>query len=225
MPASASRQDQDRSGGSKRVRAAPGRAEVCESEPHLLLRLQVTTPSWAQNQLSYILGTSRENLSTRDPAPRASRVSLIGRVASPGGESGGVGRVCEPLATGMFYRRPAPRFPYCVSPELRQRAGQLPARTLRPPSLEYLLPGPLWRKVAGAPGWLSRLSGRFLVLAQVTTSRVVSLSPTSGSALTVRSLLGILSSAPPVLTRACAHACVCARVLKCTKKKKEVTDP
>ena len=45
----------------------------------------------------------------------------------------------------------------------------------------------------GTPGWLSRLSGRLLVSAQVMISRFLSLSPTSGSALTMWSLLGILS--------------------------------
>ena len=45
----------------------------------------------------------------------------------------------------------------------------------------------------GAPGWLSRLSVQLLVLAQVVISWFVSSNPTSGSVLTVRSLLGILS--------------------------------
>ena len=56
---------------------------------------------------------------------------------------------------------------------------------------------------AGVPGGLSPLSFRLLVSAQVTISRFVRLSPTSGSVLTVRSLLGILSlplSAPPLLS-------------------------
>ena len=52
----------------------------------------------------------------------------------------------------------------------------------------------------GAPGWLSRLSVRLLILAQVTISGFMGLSPASSSALTTRSLLGSLSlSAPPLL--------------------------
>ena len=43
------------------------------------------------------------------------------------------------------------------------------------------------------PGWLSWLSVRLLILAQVMISRFVSLSPRLGSALTVWNLLGILS--------------------------------
>ena len=50
----------------------------------------------------------------------------------------------------------------------------------------------------GAPGWLSWLSFQFLILAQVTISWFVSLSPMSGSVLTAQSLVGFLSlSAPP----------------------------
>ena len=44
----------------------------------------------------------------------------------------------------------------------------------------------------GAPGWLSRLSVRLLISAQAVISWFVSLSPTSGSVLTVWGLLGIL---------------------------------
>ena len=56
-----------------------------------------------------------------------------------------------------------------------------------------------------APGWLSRLSVRLLVSAQVMLSQLMSSDPTPGSVLTVGSLLGILSfslslSAPPLLT-------------------------
>ena len=43
------------------------------------------------------------------------------------------------------------------------------------------------------PRWLSQLSVRLLVSAQVMISWFGSWSPTSGSVLTVRSLLGILS--------------------------------
>ena len=45
----------------------------------------------------------------------------------------------------------------------------------------------------GAPGWLSRLSVRLLVLAQVVISWFTSSSPALASALAVQSLLGILS--------------------------------
>ena len=56
----------------------------------------------------------------------------------------------------------------------------------------------------GAPGWLSQLTVRLLVLAQVTILQFIGLSPTSGSTLTVWSLLGIFSlflslSASPML--------------------------
>ena len=49
----------------------------------------------------------------------------------------------------------------------------------------------------GAPGWLSPLSDRLLISAQVMISRFVSSSPTSDSVLTARSLCGILSPRPP----------------------------
>ena len=52
------------------------------------------------------------------------------------------------------------------------------------------------------PGWLSRLSVRLLILAQVMISQPVSLSPALGSALTMQRLRGILSPslfAPPPL--------------------------
>ena len=54
--------------------------------------------------------------------------------------------------------------------------------------------------------WVTQLSVRlFLILAQVMISRLVGLSPASGSALTAQSLLGILSlspslSIPPLLS-------------------------
>ena len=45
----------------------------------------------------------------------------------------------------------------------------------------------------GVPGWLSWLSIRLLVSAQVVISLFVGSSPVSGSALTIWNLLGILS--------------------------------
>ena len=48
-------------------------------------------------------------------------------------------------------------------------------------------------KKGGAPWWLSQLSIRFLILAQVMISWFKSSSPASGSMLIVGSLLGILS--------------------------------
>ena len=58
-------------------------------------------------------------------------------------------------------------------------------------------------KRIGAPGWLSQLSIQLFILAQVMISRFMRSIPASGSAPTVRSLLGILSllalSAPPLL--------------------------
>ena len=44
-----------------------------------------------------------------------------------------------------------------------------------------------------APGWLSKLNVELLISAQVMISQFMSLSPTSGSVLTVWGLLGILS--------------------------------
>ena len=69
------------------------------------------------------------------------------------------------------------------------------------------------------PGWLSQSSVQFLIPAQVMVSQFVSLSPASGSALTVRSLLGIFSllpslSAPPLLSLALS------KLNKLKKKKK-----
>ena len=63
--------------------------------------------------------------------------------------------------------------------------------------------------LAGAPGAVSRLSNRLLVLAQVVISCFVSSGPKPGSALTVRSLLGVLSPSlcpSPALVRVCARA-------------------
>ena len=50
-----------------------------------------------------------------------------------------------------------------------------------------------FKRQLGVPGWLSRLSIRLLILAQVMISRFGSSSPTSASVLVVQSLLGILS--------------------------------
>ena len=60
---------------------------------------------------------------------------------------------------------------------------------------------PSWQDLSkksflGAPGWLKWLSVGLLVLAPVMISQFVSSSPTSGSALTVGSLPGILSPLP-----------------------------
>ena len=69
----------------------------------------------------------------------------------------------------------------------------------------------------GAPGWLSRLSVRLLVSAQVVISWFVSSSLASGSVLTVRSLLGILAlSSLSGLPRSCCLS------LKISKLKKNV---
>ena len=53
------------------------------------------------------------------------------------------------------------------------------------------------KQLRGALGWLSRLSLWLLILAQVMISQFVGSSPTSGSSLTVWSLLGILSLSLP----------------------------
>ena len=47
-----------------------------------------------------------------------------------------------------------------------------------------------------APGGLSRLNIHLLISAQVTISRFLTSNPASGSVLTARSLLGILSLCP-----------------------------
>ena len=67
----------------------------------------------------------------------------------------------------------------------------------------------LKNKLLGEPGWLSGLSIQLLVSAQVTISWFIGSSPGLASALTVWSLLWILSlspflSAPPQLMRMCA---------------------
>ena len=61
-------------------------------------------------------------------------------------------------------------------------------------------------KILGVPGWLIRLSFGFLISSQVMISQFMGSSPTPASALTVWSLLGILSqslslSAHPMRTR------------------------
>ena len=63
----------------------------------------------------------------------------------------------------------------------------------------------------GMPGWVSRLSHRLLISAQVMISECVGLSPTSGSALIARNLLGILClypflSAPPLPAPMCSRS-------------------
>ena len=58
---------------------------------------------------------------------------------------------------------------------------------------EYYIKICLKKVGLGAPGWLSRLSIRLLILAQVMTSRFTGQSSASGSVLTARSLPGILS--------------------------------
>ena len=62
--------------------------------------------------------------------------------------------------------------------------------------------GPSVDEWIGTAGWLSQLSFRLLTSAQVTILQFVSSSPTSGSALTAQSLLGILSplsALPPLV--------------------------
>ena len=53
--------------------------------------------------------------------------------------------------------------------------------------------GIIKKKESGGPGWLSQLSVQLLVLAQVMNLHFVSLSPASGTVLTMQNLLGILS--------------------------------
>ena len=52
---------------------------------------------------------------------------------------------------------------------------------------------PTLEKERGVPGWLSQLSIWLLISAQAMISWFMSSNPASGSVLTVRSLLGILS--------------------------------
>ena len=65
----------------------------------------------------------------------------------------------------------------------------------------------------GSPGWLCWLSVWLLVLAQDMISQFVSLSPESGSVLTVQSLLGILS-----LSLSLPRHCSLSRSLQTNKK-------
>ena len=51
-------------------------------------------------------------------------------------------------------------------------------------------------KGSGAPGWLSQLTSRLLISAQVMISWLVGSSPELGPALTSQSLLGILCPTP-----------------------------
>ena len=67
------------------------------------------------------------------------------------------------------------------------------------------------------PGWLSRLSGQLLISAPVMISQFVRSSPTSGSVLTVWSLLGILSLSS--LRPSPAHT-ICLSLKKKKKEKK-----
>ena len=62
----------------------------------------------------------------------------------------------------------------------------------------------------GVPGWLSQLSIRLLISAQVMISRFVGSSPTLGSALTVWSPLGTLSLS---LSLCLASPCLCCLCL------------
>ena len=52
------------------------------------------------------------------------------------------------------------------------------------------------KNLKGVPGWLSWLSIQLLILAQVTISQCMGLSPSSCSVLTAWSLLGIISLSP-----------------------------
>ena len=67
----------------------------------------------------------------------------------------------------------------------------------------------------GAPGWLSLLSFRLLLSAQVMISRFVRSSPASGSVLTLQSLVGILS--PPL---SAPHQLMCSVTLSQNKRNK-----
>ena len=83
-------------------------------------------------------------------------------------------------------------------------------------------------KSVGVPGWLSWLSVRLLILAQVMISHLMSSSTASGSALAVWSLLGFLS--PPSLSASffsfpsssCAHALSLSLKINKLKKIKSI---
>ena len=71
----------------------------------------------------------------------------------------------------------------------------------------------------GASGWLSQLSVGLMILAQVMVSQFVGLSCKSGSALTVWSLLGILSRSLS-LPFLCSHT-LSLKINKLEKKKEK----
>ena len=86
------------------------------------------------------------------------------------------------------------------------------------------------RQMLGASGWLSRLSIRLLMSAQVMISWFVGSSPAWGTALTAWSLLGILSlplslslSAPPLLKLSLSFS-LKMNTLKKLKKLREKED-
>ena len=70
----------------------------------------------------------------------------------------------------------------------------------------------------GAPQWLSWLSVQLLISTQVVISQFLSLSSTSGSALTAWSLLGILPLLSLPLPCACAHVHVLSPSLSLKNK-------
>ena len=72
-------------------------------------------------------------------------------------------------------------------------------------------------RIYGAPGWFRRLSVRLLISAQVMISQFMRSSPASGSALTVWSLLGILS---PSLSFTLLHTCMCTLFLSLSLSQK-----
>ena len=89
------------------------------------------------------------------------------------------------------------------------------------------------KKKCRAPEWRSWLNERLLIWAQVMISRFMRSNPTSGSVLTVRTLLGILSfpfplSAPPLLARKLARSLslslsLSLKINKLKRKKKTTT--
>ena len=84
------------------------------------------------------------------------------------------------------------------------RRGTDPALPLPEGFLEEVVPESSFKgRAGGAPEWLSLLSVRLSVSAQVMISWFVSSSPTLGSALTGRSLLGILSLCPSPVHSLC----------------------
>ena len=82
--------------------------------------------------------------------------------------------------------------PLLEGTQFRSAKHTLPEGVLFRPNLGYALK---MEKTTGVPGWLNWSSTQIdigLILAQVIISQFVNLSPASGSALTVWSLLGIL---------------------------------